>query len=476
VHNAVDHSMFGKLAEALEDDWGAHARPEQISPPGAWAVWLILAGRGWGKTRTGAEWVRSQAEGSKAARIALVGATASDVRDVMIEGESGILAISPDHNRPIYSPSKRRLEWSNGAIAAAYSAEEPDRLRGPQHSAAWIDELASFANLENAWAMLQFGMRLGKNPQQLITTTPRSLKLLKQLIARADCVVTRGSTYDNRRNLPPSFFSQIITKYEGTRLGRQELDAELLEDIEGALWSSHLIEATRLPKDHPLDLKRVVISLDPAISVGENSDSTGLIVCGIGHDNHGYVLEDITGKYSPTEWAMRAIAAYKRHKADRIVAEANQGGAMVESTLRAVDATVPVKLVHASRGKITRAEPISALYEQGRVHHVGGFPELEDEMCSFEPGSAKSPDRMDALVWALTELMITAGWQTPITSFTPPTLGLTRSEATAANFAGLNAGYSDAPPGGWPASSPQARSLAASGGMGHWTPTRGLKE
>jgi phage terminase large subunit-like protein len=387
MHNAVDHSMFGKLAEALEDDWGAHARPEQISPPGNWAIWLILAGRGWGKTRTGAEWVRSQAEGSKAARIALVGATASDVRDVMIEGESGILAISPDHNRPIYSPSKRRLEWSNGAIAVAYSAEEPDRLRGPQHSAAWIDELASFANLESTWAMLQFGMRLGKNPQQLITTTPRPLKLLKQLIARPDSVVTRGSTYDNRKNLPPSFFSQIITKYEGTRLGRQELDAELLEDIEGALWSTTVIEACRVPKDHPLDLKRIVVAIDPAISVGENSDSTGIIVCGIGHDNHGYVLEDITGKYSPTEWAMRAIAAYKRHKADRIVAEANQGGAMVETTLRAVDATVPVKLVHASRGKVTRAEPISALYEQARVHHVGLFVELEDEMTSYEPGS-----------------------------------------------------------------------------------------
>ena len=269
MHNVVDHSMFGKLAEALEDDWGAHARPEQISPPGNWAVWLILAGRGWGKTRTGAEWVRSQAEGSKAARIALVGATASDVRDVMIEGESGILAISPDHNRPIYSPSKRRLEWANGAIAVAYSAEEPDRLRGPQHSAAWIDELAAFANLEATWSMLQFGMRLGKNPQQLITTTPRPLKLLKQLIARPNSVVTRGSTYDNRKNLPPSFFSQIITKYEGTRLGRQELEAELLEDIQGALWSTTTIEACRVPKDHPLDLKRIVVAIDPAISVGE---------------------------------------------------------------------------------------------------------------------------------------------------------------------------------------------------------------
>ena len=285
-----------------------------------------------------------------------------------------------------------------------------------------------------------------------------------------DCVTTRGSTYDNRKNLPPSFFSQIITKYEGTRLGRQELDAELLEDIEGALWSSHLIEATRLPKDHPLDLKRIVVSLDPAISaLGRTRISTGIVAAGVGFDGHGYVLEDLTGKFAPNEWAMRAIAAYKRHKADRIVAEANQGGQMVESTLRAVDANVPVKLVHASRGKITRAEPISALYEQARVHHVGGFPELEDEMCSFEPGSAKSPDRMDALVWALTELMIGNGWQSPLTSFHAPTLGFTRSEAMAANFVGLNAGSTDMPPGGWPANSAQA--LAAS--APHWTPTRG---
>jgi phage terminase large subunit-like protein len=327
--------------------------------------------------------------------------------------------------------------------------------------------MASFANLDACWSMLQFGMRLGKNPQQLVSTTPRPLKLLKQLIARPDCVVTRGSTYDNRKNLPAALFTSIITQYEGTRLGRQELDAELLEDIEGALWSTTTIEACRVPKDHPLDLKRIVVAIDPAISVGENSDSTGIIVAGIGFDGHGYVIEDLTGKFAPNEWAMRAIAAYKRHKADRIVAEANQGGAMVESTLRAVDATVPVKLVHASRGKITRAEPISALYEQARVHHVGLlFVELEDEMTSYEPGSPKSPDRMDALVWAFTELMIGNGWQSPITSFHTPVQGLTRSEAAAANFAGLGAAYSDAPPSGWPIGSPQAK---ASTGV-HWTP------
>jgi phage terminase large subunit-like protein len=461
-----EQTGFARVADALDDAWFRTARPEQISPPGNWAIWLVSAGRGWGKTRTGAEWVRSQAEGCSTSRLALVAATASDARDTMIEGESGILAVCPDHFRPTYEPSKRRLTWPNGAIATAYSSEEPDRLRGPQHSAAWIDELAAFANLEATWNMLQFGMRLGKNPQQLITTTPRPLKLLKQLIGRGDCVTTRGSTYDNRQNLPPSFFSQIIRKYEGTRLGRQELDAELLEDIEGALWSSHLIEATRLPKDHPLDLKRVVISLDPAISVGENSDSTGIVAAGIGFDGHGYILEDLTGKFAPNEWAMRAIAAYKRHKADRIVAEANQGGQMVESTLRAVDANVPVKLVHASRGKVTRAEPISALYEQARVHHVGLFVELEDEMTSYEPGSSNSPDRMDALVWALTELMIGNGFP-GITTFHVPAAGLTRSEAMAVNFAGLHGGGGDAP-GGWPVGSQGAAASGPFANLG-WT-------
>lgn len=401
-------TIFSRLAEAIDDPWLTTARPEQLPPPGDWSIWLILAGRGFGKTRAGAEWVRSLAEGGLASRIALVGPTASDVRDTMVEGESGILSISKDNFRPVYEPSKRRLTWPNGVIATMFSSEEPDRLRGPQHSAAWSDELGSWRNVGDTWSMLQFGMRLGKKPRQLITTTPRPIKILRELIARNghDVVVRRGSTYDNRDNLAPSFFSQVIREYEGTRLGRQELNAELLEDTPGALWTRDLIEQARVPKDSKPELRRIVVAVDPAISSGEASDETGIIVAGLGVDGRGYVLEDSSGKYSPMDWAKKAINAYNRHRADKIVAEANQGGAMVEATLRTVDRNVPIKLVHASKGKITRAEPISALYEQGRVSHVGAFDQLEDQLCTYTSGSTASPDRLDALVWALTELLL----------------------------------------------------------------------
>jgi phage terminase large subunit-like protein len=338
-----------------------------------------------------------------------VGPTAADVRDVMVEGESGLLSIAPSWNYPTYEPSKRRLTWPNGAIATMYSSEEPDRLRGPQHGAAWCDELAAWRNVEDTWSMLQFGLRLGKTPRTTITTTPKPIKLLKELIAQhvgGDVVVTHGSTYENRDNLAPSFFSQIVRRYEGTRLGRQELNAEILEDIEGALWSRDIIEVGRRPKDYLPDLKRVVVAIDPAVSSGENSDETGIIVAGLDYDDQGFVLEDLSGRYTPTEWAKKAVGAYRRHRADRIVAEKNQGGAMVESTIRVVDPNAPIRLVHASRGKIVRAEPVSALYEQGRVSHIGGFAELEDQLCSFAPGSTASPDRLDALVYALTELML----------------------------------------------------------------------
>lgn len=403
---SADETVFSRLAQALDDPWRRQARPEQLPPAGDWSTWLVSAGRGWGKTRTGAEWVRSLAEGGQASRIALVGPTAADARDVMVEGESGLLSICPGHFRPDYEPSKRRLTWPNGCIATMFSSEEPDRLRGPQHGAAWCDELAAWRNLDATWNMLQFGMRLGKHPRQLITTTPRPIKLLKELVKRDDTVVVRGSTYDNRENLAPTFFSQIVTRYEGTRLGRQELNAELLEDTEGALWSYSLIEKARLPADHRPELRRIVVAIDPAVSVSETSDETGIVVAGVGVDGKGYVLEDCSGKYSPTEWARRAIDAYNRHHADRVVAEANQGGAMVENTLRVLDKNLPIKLVHASKGKVTRAEPISALYEQGRVHHVGAFDQLEDQLCSFTPGSSGSPDRLDALVWALTALIL----------------------------------------------------------------------
>ena len=446
-------TIYGRFAEALKHDWQAKARPEQLPPPGDWSVWCILSGRGWGKTRTGAEWVKSLIVNGLARRVALVGSTAADVRDVMIEGESGLLSVCADWDRPLYEPSKRRLTFKNGAICTAYSAEESDRLRGPQHDHAWADELAAWANVRDTWDMLQFGLRLGAKPRICVTSTPRPLTLLKELIARADVHVTKGRTADNAPNLPPAFLAEIVKRYEGTRLGRQELDGDILDDVPGALWTRDMIEACRIPKGTGPAMRRIVIAIDPAISVSETSDATGIVVVGLGDDGHGYLLEDLSGKFSPTEWATRAVAAYKRHEADRIVAEANQGGAMVETTLRAVDRSIPVRLVHASRGKITRAEPVSALYEQHRCHHVGCFPELEDELCSFEPGSTDSPDRLDALVWGVTDLML-GGFQ-EMTSFHVPTVGPSRSAWIAA--AGLPVSAADGlhadasmPPGGWP--------------------------
>jgi predicted phage terminase large subunit-like protein len=401
-------SIFASIADALENDWRSIARPEQLPPTGDWSIWMINAGRGFGKTRTGAEWTRALAEAASVSRIALVGPTAADVRDVMVEGESGLLAIAPNSNRPIYEPSKRRLTWPNGVQAALFSSEEPERLRGPQHGAAWCDELGAWRNLQSTWDMLQFGLRLGKRPRQIITTTPRPIKLLRELLKRAgkDVVVTSGSTYDNRENLAPSFFSQIVSRYEGTRLGRQELNAELLEDTPGALWTRDLIEQGRCAKADIPPMRRIVVAIDPAISVSESSDETGIIVAGLGTDGHGYVLADASGKFPPIEWARRAVALYRTWGADRIIAEANQGGAMVETTVRTVDPNVSFKAVHASRGKITRAEPIAALAEQFRIHLAGAFPELEDQLCSFAAGSSDSPDRLDAMVWAFSELMV----------------------------------------------------------------------
>jgi phage terminase large subunit-like protein len=399
-------SIFASIADALESDWRSFARPEQLPPPGDWSTWLILAGRGTGKTRTGAEWTRGLAEAAGVPRLALVGPTAADVRDTMVEGESGLLAICPNSNRPTYEPSKRRLTWPNGVQATLFSSEEPERLRGPQFGAAWCDELCAWRNVKDTWSNLQFGLRLGKKPRQVVTTTPKPIKLLRELIASPDTVVTRGSTYDNRENLAPSFFSQIVKRYEGTRLGRQELNAEILNDAAGALWTREMIEEGRRDKANTPPLRRLVVAIDPAVSVGDDSDETGLIVVGHGIDDHGYVLEDGSGKFSPIEWARRAVALYRKWGADRIVAEANQGGQMVETTVRIVDQNVSLKLVHASRAKITRAEPISALFEQNRAHLAGMFPELEDQLCTFAAGSPGSPDRLDAMVWALTELMV----------------------------------------------------------------------
>lgn len=407
------NSFAVQLADSLEASWPAIARPNQLPPPGDWQVWLLLAGRGFGKTRTLAEWVCQQAGSGQAGRIALVAATAADARDVLVEGQSGILAVSPPWFRPVYEPSKRRLTWPNGAMATTFSAEEPERLRGPQHDAAVCDELGAWSRPET-WDMLQFGLRLGRYPRCLVATTPRPTKLIRELLAREgrDVTVTRGSTYENRVNLAPGFFDQIIRKYEGTRLGRQELNAELLDDVPGALWSGARLEELRWPvyKSVP-DLVRIVIAIDPATTSGEDADETGIIVAGKDARGHGYVLGDTSGRYPPTDWARLAISLYRQHKADRVVAEVNNGGDMVEATLRMVDPNVAYTAVRATRGKVVRAEPVAALYEQGRIHHIGAFPTLEDQMCGFTPDLDRktagfSPDRVDALVWALTDLLV----------------------------------------------------------------------
>jgi phage terminase large subunit-like protein len=346
----------------------------------------------------------------KYSRIALVAETAADGRLVMVEGESGILSVHPKDFRPIYEKTNRTVTWPNGAQAFLYNATEPDQLRGPQHDAAWIDELAKFKYMQETWDQLQFGLRLGKNPRQIVTTTPRPLPLIKKLMNDPDTYVTRGRTYDNAANLAAPFLRQIEDRYGGTRLGRQELEGELLEDIPGALWTRTNIDNNRRPQA-PADLQRIVVAVDPAVSSEEGSDETGIVCVGVSRDadgyNRGYVLADRSVRGSPDEWARAAVALFREFEADRIVAEKNQGGEMVESVIRAVDRNVPISLVHASRGKLVRAEPVSALYEQNRVHHIGRFDELEDQMCTFSADYDRvhgSPDRMDALVWGLSFL------------------------------------------------------------------------
>ena len=399
--------LSSEAQAALLHDWRFWARPDQLPPPGDWRTWLILAGRGWGKSRTGAEWVREKALG-EVCRIALVGLTAADARDVMVEGESGILAVHPERERPLYEPSKRRLTWPNGSIATCYNASEPDQLRGPQHHYAWVDELAKFPAAQELWDQLAFGLRLGQHPQTVITTTPRPIPIIKRLMADKSTETTRGATRDNVTNLAPGAVAALMERYEGTRLGRQELDGEIVDDVPGALWTRDMLDRTRV-KELP-EMARVIVAIDPSGTSGDDEgDAVGIIVAGRGVDGQGYVLEDATCKLSPEGWARRAITAYHRWKADRIVAERNFGGAMVEAVIRTADRSVPYKEVVASRGKAARAEPVSALYEQGRVHHVGGFAELEDEMVLMTAGGFMgegSPNRTDALVWALTEAML----------------------------------------------------------------------
>lgn len=412
--------------ETLAYEWQFWARPEQLPPPGdSWDFWLIKTGRGWGKTRTGSQQVIAWAK--QHPLLSMVGETAADVRDVMVKGESGILACSPPWFQPIYYPSKTQLVWPNGTVANLFSGDEPDQLRGPQSCAAWVDELAKMRYHEEMWANLLAGNRLGQHPQVLLTTTPRPLKLLRALVEDPATHVTSGSSYENLNNLSPTWRRTFLARFEGTRLGRQEIEGDILDDITGALWTGTQLETLRIQLEagestadvvKRLGLTRIVVGVDPQATKAADDDDgheTGIVVAGIDTNDkaeaHFYVLEDVTGNYSPAEWGAQACSAFHRWRADRIIGESNQGGDMVEHVVRSVDANVSFRSVHASKGKITRAEPIAAIYEQGRAHHVGQFPRLEDEMTTYTgllPGE-DSPNRMDAAVWAGTELMIEGG-------------------------------------------------------------------
>lgn len=394
--------------------WPVWARGSQLAPRCDWTNWLLLGGRGSGKTRAGAEWVRAMATGDRAfvarpiGRIALVAETYADAREVMIEGESGLLAVHSSRERPVWISSRRRLEWPNGSVAQVFSSEDPDALRGPQFGAGWCDELAKWKNVDETWNMLQFGLRLGDFPRQVITTTPRPLKLLKTIVADERTTVSRMKTDENRRNLATGFVERIVGTYRGTRLGRQELDGDIIEDRVDALWQRVQIDENRL-RTAPM-LVRVVVAVDPPISGKATSDACGIVVAGIDHSGHAYVLADHTlSAVSPQRWSQKVLQTFDAFAADRVVIETNQGGDMAESVLRHVAPNLPVRQVKATRGKWLRAEPVAHLYERGLVSHVGPLPELEDEMCNFGLdglSSGHSPDRVDALVWALTDLML----------------------------------------------------------------------
>lgn len=396
--------------EALSYNWDFWARDSQVMPAWAWRVWFLKSGRGAGKTRVGAEVTRKKSRTEE--RIHLVGRTAADVRDVMVDGESGILAVSPPWEMPKYNPSKRLLTWPNGARALCFSAEEPDMLRGPQCGFGWGDELASWRYLDEAWSNFMFGLRLGVNPQALVTSTPRPVKIVKQLVANDGKTVhvTTESTFANRKNLAESWFAEILAGFEGTRLAQQELEGKVLDDNPNALWSTELIDDTRVSKLPPLDL--VVVAVDPSVA-DQPTDETaecGIVVAGrLGRKTdtkaHFYAIDDCSIKGNPIVWGNEVVSAFHRFGANYVVAESNNGGALVKALIQSIDPDIKVVLVHAARGKHTRAEPISSLYEQKRAHHLGNLPELETQLVEWVPGDT-SPDRLDALVWAATELMI----------------------------------------------------------------------
>ncbi|HKW48288.1 MAG TPA: terminase family protein [Gemmatimonadaceae bacterium] len=417
--------------EALLYDWSFWARPQQLPPPGwDWITWGIIAGRGAGKTRCAAEFVRAEVESGRSLHPILIGADAGDVRDVMVEGESGILAIAPRWSRPKYEPSKRRLTWPNGVVGHLFGAHDPDSLRGPQSDLIWCDEIAKWKYATQAWDNAVLGNRLGAHPRRVFTTTPKPIRLVRLLMGKdpsqrghppdpSVVLAEAMSTYDNLGNLAPSFIQEILSKYEGTRLGRQELHGHLLEDIPGALWTLQMIEDAR-SFVVPATFVRIVVAIDPAVTAHEESNETGIIVCAKDEAGLGWVLRDVSGRYTTDQWAAKAIEMYHHYHADRVVAEVNNGGDLVETVLRSKNADISYKSVNAARGKLTRAEPISALYERRMVRHYGEFPELEDQMTTYAPDQIPtaeqkrkeksiSPDRMDAMVWGLSELMLRKG-------------------------------------------------------------------
>ncbi len=417
-------ALLGGLSDnaiaALPWIWTFWAHPgHQLEPEGDWQCWVILGGRGAGKTRAGAEWVRSQVEGpvptapGHSRRFALVGETIDQVRAVMVEGESGLMAVTPPDRRPELQASRHRLVWPNGAEATLMSAANPGAMRGPQFDGAWSDELAKWKKGRDAWDMLQFCLRLGERPRQIVTTTPKDSDLLVEILGAAGTVVTRAGTAANRVNLAPDFLGRLALRFGGTALGRQEIEGELVRGRTGALWSPAMIDSSRV-RAAPM-LERVVVAVDPPVTSAPGSDECGIVVAGLSRrgepsDWQVYVLADVScAGQSPRAWAGIAAEAYRDHAADRLVAEVNQGGDLVETVMRQVDPQISYRAVRAARGKRLRAEPVAALYEQGRVHHVGDFPDLERQMCSFVTGQmdgVKSPDRLDALVWAVTDLVL----------------------------------------------------------------------
>jgi predicted phage terminase large subunit-like protein len=402
--DALLGSIPGLTIEGFKYAWQLHARPEQLPPDGDWNTWLCLAGRGWGKTRVGAEWVRDLVASGKAKRIAIVAPTLRDARQVMVEGESGLLAVCPPELRARegYQPGLGQITFANGATVTWFSAEEPERLRGPQFDAAWCDELCAWARPET-WDMLQMATRLGEHPRICITTTPKPTPLLKSILKDPRTVISRGSTFDNAKNLAANFLAAVESKYSGTRLGRQELYAEVLEDTQGALWSLAMLDQHRV-KEAP-ELVRVVVGVDPSVTASGSSDETGIVVVGKARDGQLYVLGDHSGRMSVDAWARKVVEVFEHYSADVVVGEVNQGGDLVQRSLKQAATNLPFRAVRATRGKLKRAEPVAMVYEQGRAHHVGCFNALEDQLVSYTPTSKTSPDRLDALVWACSELL-----------------------------------------------------------------------